>query len=153
MSEEFKRSQLLINKKFQYKYITLNVLSALVVSAIIGGVAYYLFRDVMIIFMNQYYQQTPELIDSLNATLQGASIKLAVVLAVFVSFIGYITLMITHKASGPIYKLTKTLDEISTPNDLKSGVYFRKDDDFKELETSFNKMATRLDEYYKTNAS
>ncbi len=140
------RSQILVNPKFQYKYVVMTAGFAFFTSLAIGALSYFVFRDVMVTFLNQYHQHTPELISNLNATLQSAGIKLGLALVSFVAVMGYIAVRVTHKASGPIYKLINVIDEIKETGEFDRTVNFREYDDFKELEVSFNELLKSIHE-------
>lgn len=138
------RSKILVNPKFQYKYVLMTAGFAFFISMVIGGLSYYLFRDVMVTFLNQYHQHTPELLATLNGALKTTGFKLGLVLIGFIGAMSYVAIRVTHKASGPIYKLINEINEIIETGDYSRSVNFREYDDFKELETSFNNLLVSI---------
>ena len=59
-------------------------------------------------------------------------------------FIGWGSIFLTHKISGPLFKLTQYMDELKRGN-LTARIKFRKFDEVHYLATHFNELASTLD--------
>ena len=63
-----------------------------------------------------------------------------------------ISIFVSHRIAGPLYKLNRYLKEAATGN-LQGDLQFRKSDHFKELAESYNEMVNHVQEKLKTNDS
>ena len=57
--------------------------------------------------------------------------------------VGLLTLLVSHKIAGPMYRFEKDIQRVAT-GDLKSKIRIRKGDQFHEVAESLNDMVTNL---------
>ncbi len=77
-------------------------------------------------------------------TLQNQMLLLLGVLQLLVLSITFIlSLFLSHRIAGPLYKLRKSMDELGKGN-LDLRITFRKNDHFVELQDTFNDMVQNL---------
>lgn len=132
---KFKRSQILINKPFQLRF-SLFVCSWIFGLSIIYPVLIYKLYD----FFFRYMSADPNgpQIAILKSSRNQMLILLLVLELVFLAVTFLISLYLSHRIAGPLYKLDKYM-KLAGQGNLEP-VSFRKKDFFKELESGFNEM-------------
>jgi len=132
-----KRKNYFIEKKFQTKYILLTILLLLT----------YTFMFVIIIFapyMLTLYFDYP-LAEKTDAarTLLLLHAKVWPWIGSIILFFGAVSIFISHKIAGPLFRLKKSLDRI-TEGDLDVVIKLRKWDDLKDLAEHINMLVAEL---------
>ena len=138
---QYKRSIIIINKKFQFKFAFFVCTWIFALSMIYPIVIYNIFE-----FFLKHISEghtgvlTP---DKINA-LESQVIKiLGVIQIVFLGITFILTIFLSHRIAGPLYKLRKGMEEVAKGNfDLR--ISFRKNDNFKELADTFNDMTQAI---------
>lgn len=130
-----RRKIFFIKKKLQLRYVLL-VFFAMIVTALISvGGAYYLIWQTIAAEL-----AVPEIIAE---TLLPALTKVNIMLLIFLpsAFIVMILLsiLVSHRIAGPIYRVEKDLDEI-VKGDYSRRIKFRAGDDLQELAEKINKL-------------
>jgi methyl-accepting chemotaxis protein len=128
----FQRKTVLVKRSLQIKYIGLVFLSVLVASVIVGGDVYYSLTRIML----TECPSVPDRVFSLNAVL-------AVKVALYLGLMLLISLYVSHRFAGPIYRFEKSAQELSA-GDLTHRVSLRTGDELMELQEEFNGMAAAL---------
>jgi methyl-accepting chemotaxis protein len=143
LNRPYKRRLYLINPKFQIKFI-FYFFSLLFITAM----TYY---SMVIVSFNKFTIQADE------AGLKGGHIFytfirdqfdffniafLSFTVLIFIIFVST-ALIISHKISGPLYRLRKNLDEMTEDGNL-FNIKFRDEDFFQEIPESFNKLVSKV---------
>jgi len=145
----YKRSIFLINRRFQFRF-SLYVCSWLFALSLIYPLIIYSLFD----FFTRYIEAGVEhqSIAALHQT-RGELVWLLILLQVlFLGITLLISIFVSHRIAGPLYKLNRYLKEAATGN-LQGDLQFRKSDHFKELAESYNEMVNHVQEKLKTNDS
>jgi len=139
-----KRRIYYIEKKFQTKYILLTIFLLLT----------YTFAFIIIIF-SPYILTLSLDFYSLSEKAEAARTLLLLHSKVWpgiggiILLFGALSIFITHKIAGPLYRLKKSLSEINEGN-LDVKVKLRKGDDLKDLAEHFNILAEELRTFVNT---
>lgn len=130
--KRFKRKTVLVKRSLQLKYIGMVFLSVLVASMIVGGDVYYSLMRVML-------TECPSVTDSVVQFNTVLFVKIALYLGLML----LISLYVSHRFAGPIYRFEKSCQSLST-GDLTHRVSLRTGDELMELQEEFNGMAAAL---------
>ena len=139
-----KRRIYYIEKKFQTKYILLTIFLLLT----------YTFAFIIIIFspyILTLYLDFYSLSEKAEAarTLLLLHSKVWPGIGAVILLFGAVSIFITHKIAGPLYRLKKSISEITEGN-LDVKVKLRKGDDLKDLAEHFNMLAEELRTFVNT---
>ncbi len=136
-----RRKVFLIKKKFQLHYIVFVFLAMLLTTVIcVGGIYYLLWQTVAQEFA------VPELIaDVLVPALQKANTVLLIALPLAFLLMLILSVFVSHKIAGPIYRTEKDLDEI-LKGDYSRRIKLREGDDLQELADAINKILDHFTE-------
>ncbi|MBI3299966.1 MAG: methyl-accepting chemotaxis protein [Elusimicrobia bacterium] len=131
-TQKFQRRTVLVKQHLQVKY-ALVVFAAVVFTAmIVGGDVYYT--------MARFVKETdPSLMPLLSDAMRMDLVKLVI----FLGIMGIVTLFVSHRWAGPIYRFERSAEIVST-GDLTHRVSLRTGDDLMELQDEFNAMITSL---------
>src|SRR3989344_7517479 len=130
--QRFQRKTVLVKRALQLKYIGMVFLSVLVASMIVGGDVYYSLMRVML-------TECPSVTDRVvqfNTVLLGK-------VALYLGLMLLISLYVSHRFAGPIYRFEKSCQSLSS-GDLTHRVSLRTGDELMELQEEFNGMAAAL---------
>jgi methyl-accepting chemotaxis protein len=131
-ARRFQRKTVLVKRALQLKYIGMVFLSVLVASLIVGGDVYYSLTRVML-------TECPSASDSVvqfNAVLM-------VKVALYLGLMLLISLYVSHRFAGPIYRFEKSAQSVGG-GDLTHRVSLRTGDELMELQEEFNGMVSGL---------
>lgn len=135
---EHKRRIFLINKKFQFRF-SFYVCSWIFALSLVYPLMMYNLFD----FFIKYMESRPIDISAIVAIRSTRSDLIWVLIALQILFL-LITLLISmfmsHRIAGPLYKLNKHLIDVKDGK-LIDDLKFRKNDHFKELADSYNLMS------------
>ena len=131
-----RRRIFLINKNFQYRF-TLYVCSWLIALSLV----YPLIINSLFEYFMRYLQADPlgPEIAQIDAIKSEIIAFLAILQATMIGMAVFISIFMSHRIAGPLYKLKKFFEEAAAGN-LEQVITFRKGDYFKELATSYNEM-------------
>jgi methyl-accepting chemotaxis protein len=130
----FKRRTLIIKKGLQIKFIMM-VMSAVVLA--IAMIWWELYRTFGLDIVR-------DLMDpSLNMLFQSLVIKLLVRMTLYVILLGVVTVYLSNKLGGPIYRFERST-RVLAQGDLTHRVFLRKGDELGSLQDEFNSMADSL---------
>lgn len=137
------RTNYIINPAFQYRFILYFIFIGLISLGIFYAANLFFFRKLMAEGFQLGLPATHVYFQLLNSqkTLMNQIFLITSVIFFFV--ISLIGVFISHRIAGPIYKMTKSLNQISNINDLNE-IHFRKRDFFKELSEAFNRFSSRI---------
>lgn len=130
--QRFQRKTVLVKRSLQLKYIGMVFLSVLVASMIVGGDVYYSLMRVML-------TECPSVTDRITQFNTVLLVKVGLYLALML----LISLYVSHRFAGPIYRFEKSCQSLST-GDLTHRVSLRTGDELMELQEEFNGMASAL---------
>ncbi len=131
-TKKFQRRTVLIKRSLQLKYIGLVFLSVLLASLIVGGDVYYTMAR-MILTDNP----------SLGPFLSHFNAIIVLKLTLYLALILLISLYVSHRFAGPIYRFEKSAQIVSS-GDLTHRVSLRTGDELLELQEEFNGMVASL---------
>ncbi len=131
-----RRNVLLVNRGFQIKYSFFVVSWILALSAVYPMITHTLFEY----FIAFARSSTPNIDVETLRSVKSEFLRLLILLhVVFMGVIFLISLFMSHKIAGPIYKLRKFIETAKTGNYESTGT-FRKSDHFQELADDFNDL-------------
>lgn len=133
---QFKRHTYLIKTGLQLRYMCMLVISMLTVAMAIGWVVYHTTWSRII--------NTPDLsIDKLSIIFESVNAQLVWWILGFVVIIAIISLFVSHKIAGPVYRLEES-SKLIAAGDLTHKVHLRQGDELFDLQDAFNKMSDSL---------
>ena len=130
----FRRRIILIKRALQMKYVMLVFLSVLITITVVSLDVYYILGK---LFIKQYGDQ------DLLPLIKGASQLLAVHLSIYSVIVVLISLFVSHKFAGPLFRLEKVSESIAA-GDLTVKATFRKGDELFETAEHINRMIETL---------
>ena len=131
-TKKFQRKTVLVKRSLQLKYIGMVFLSVLVASMIVGGDIYYSMSRVLL-------TECPSASDHVAQFNSVLMVKTALYLGLML----LISLYVSHRFAGPIYRFEKSCQSLST-GDLTHRVSLRTGDELMELQEEFNGMVSGL---------
>lgn len=143
------RSNLLINKKFQVRFAFF-VCSWLLPLSLIYPFIIYKFFDLFIHYIA--VDLSGPALATIEATRQQMFWFLVFIEVVFLLITFLISIFMSHRIAGPLYKLTQHMDSVRRGNFGKE-LAFRKNDHFSELAEDFNLMMTGIRSIFEKNGA
>jgi methyl-accepting chemotaxis protein len=141
LPRRFQRKTVLVKRSLQIKYIGMVFLSVLVASMLVGGDVYYSLSRVML-------TECPSVSDSVSQFHGIFMVKAGLYLGLML----LISLYVSHRFAGPIYRFEKSAQSLST-GDLTHRVSLRTGDELMELQEEFNAMAASLQDLVREERS
>ena len=132
----YKRHTYLIKTGLQLRYMGILVACMLSVASGVGW----------IIYQTSWGQiaRTPDLsLDKLYIIFENVNNQLVWWILAFVFLIAIISLFVSHKIAGPVYRLEETTKLIAA-GDLTHKVHLRQGDELGDLQDAFNSMSESL---------
>ena len=136
----YKRVRILINKKFQLKFAFFVCSWDFALSMIYPIIIYNLFEYFLQIATQPH---TPLSIDKIKGIEKQVLVLLGVLQLVFLAITFILSIFLSHRIAGPLYRLKKSTEEVSRGN-FDQRIAFRKNDHFIELQDTFNEMIQHL---------
>jgi methyl-accepting chemotaxis protein len=138
MEKKFKRRRILINKPLQFVFSGITIYFILIVIIVVGGLTYFITLNTILSqleienkFINAY-----EIVKNINILLLKRTGFLILLLIILVF---YLEVRFLHRIAGPLYRIEKTLKEISEGKDVEP-IKLRKKDFYKTLADEVNKV-------------
>jgi hypothetical protein len=133
-AKPYKRHILIINKAFQYKFV----------SVVMGCVAF----AVAIIAVDMFtslgnYVVGVDVAPDPAAVYRDSWIALAVKVIVYMTGVFVVSLSVSHKIAGPVYRFEKSCEAVALGN-LAYRAFIRKGDEWEGFRESFNGMVEAL---------
>ncbi|MEW6555985.1 MAG: hypothetical protein AB1349_01370 [Elusimicrobiota bacterium] len=127
---KYKRRQVLIDKRMQLKY-----------AFMIGGVL------VVMLLLVEYhtYLTIQSILPNILSSTIGKQIKqihlwLAINSLIYIVFVAVVSIYISHKIAGPVFKLKKQIREIINSGDTSRKIFVRKGDELQDLVAVINEL-------------
>jgi len=139
MHQHWRRKQLLVYKKVQYKYAALTVVLLLAYTLILLAAV---FVPSLALFMSGVIPPSARA-EAANALLLLNRFMWPGIAAVIL-FFGMISIVITHRVAGPLFVIERMVRHLSEGN-LSARIKLRKGDDLAEFVQSMNLMAENLE--------
>ncbi len=80
-------------------------------------------------------------------------VLLALLQVLFVIITFLLSIFVSHRIAGPIYKLTRYFEEANTVGHLRRKLFFRKHDHFQEVASGYNQMLDGVRQIFNQNVS
>ncbi|RLB33791.1 MAG: hypothetical protein DRH12_18025 [Deltaproteobacteria bacterium] len=139
-NKPYKRKQYFIDKSFQTKFILKFCLIVIVSSILIGGILFFLSRNSTTVAI----ENTKVQVKSTSSFILPLMVETLLVVSIFSAIaVLVLTLFISHKISGPLYRLKKEIDALGN-GDLKVNFNIRTGDQLQNLSESLNEMVISL---------
>jgi sensor histidine kinase YesM len=140
---KFKRTKYIINPKFQYFMLGFAFLQSCLTIGALYAVNVHFFSRFKTMGLEAGIPESHIYFQFLNEQQAYYDKIVLVLFAVLSIFIIATVTVISHRIAGPLYRLTKHMQEISDGQEL-GDVKFRAKDFFPELADTFNRMALKL---------
>ena len=144
--KKWRRKKYLINRSIQFRYMGMIAIFVVFFSAITGW-SIYLTTWITIIERIRGEPRLHQILDELFRILLFRSL-IVIVAGICVAFI--ITLFISHRIAGPMFRMRRTLDELGR-GVIPRKVTLRKKDEFKELSEALNSVIAKAEEMTEAN--
>lgn len=125
----YKRSIFVVNPKFQYKF-SLVVCSLVLICSMIYPLRIY---DIF----EQIFALNPDMAEKIKSNRDQLLLFLGIMQLAILGIVFVITIFISHKIAGPMYKLKTYLTNIKNGGEV-TPLYFRKGDYFSEIADDVN---------------
>lgn len=135
-----RRTHLLINRRFQLRYMGCFVGAALCAALIIGGVLFYIVEVNWVVQLEKgltLFDETKNLLHEQRSLVFGIFGGVFLVLGSLLSLWG---LYLSHRIAGPVYALSRRMQQIVSQLDLKTPLQFRKKDALLDVKDFFNSI-------------
>ena len=142
MTNANKRRHYFIDKSFQTKFILKFCLIVILSSLLIGVTMFYVSRNSTTVAIEDTKVMAKLTADFILPLMIGILLIVATLSALVVSIL---TLLISHKISGPLYRLKREID-ILKDGDFRRNFSIRTRDQLQELSKSLNTMCKTLRE-------
>jgi nitrogen fixation/metabolism regulation signal transduction histidine kinase len=139
----YKRSQFLINKRFQLKFAFFVCSWIFALSMIYPIIIYNLFEYFLAQFSQVQQPGQPLSLESVRNVQANVLFWLGVLQLVVLAITFMLSIFISHRIAGPLFKLRRAIDDVKGGN-FDQRISFRKNDHFPELQDSFNEMVQYL---------
>ncbi len=130
--QKFQRRTVLVKWSLQLKYIGMVFLSVMAASLIVGGDIYYSMARILL-------RENP----ALGPVVTQFNTIILVKVALYLGLMLLISLYVSHRFAGPIYRFEKSAQAVSG-GDLTHRVCLRTGDELLELQEEFNGMVASL---------
>lgn len=131
-TQKFQRRTVLVKRTLQLKYAAVVFAAVLFTGVIVGADIYY----TMVRFVQEV---DPGMMPMLAQVIRMGAVKLII----FLGIMGLVTLFVSHRWAGPIYRFERSAQVVST-GDLTHRVSLRTGDDLMELQDEINAMIASL---------
>lgn len=130
--QKFQRRTVLVKRQLQLKYVSIIFASVVLGALMVGGDIYYTMTHLIL-------SENP----SLAPMVSQINSMLFFKLALYLGIIFLVSLFVSHRFAGPIYRFEKSAQVVAT-GDLTHRVSLRTGDDLLELQEEFNAMLSAL---------
>lgn len=133
---KYKRHTYIIKTGLQFRYMGILTACMLTVAISVGWIIYHTSWKQIV--------NTPDLsIDKLYLIFENVNNQLLWWILGFVAIIGVISIFVSHKIAGPVYRLEESTKLIAS-GDLTHRVHLRQGDELGDLQDAFNEMTESL---------
>jgi methyl-accepting chemotaxis protein len=143
-TQPYKRNlkNLLINPKYQLRYVFWLTSSGFALVALNGLIAFSFIKENYLTLVD-LSPMTDEAKTQLYAELRQLIFSLSALSILFMAVISVMGVMLSHRTAGPMYHFKRVFDEIRSGN-RKQRVRLRPKDEFQDVAKSFNDMMDSL---------
>ena len=133
---KYKRHTYLIKTGLQIRYMGILIACMLTVAMSVGWIIYHTSWKQIV--------NTPDLsIDKLYLIFENVNSQLVWWILGFILIISVISIFVSHKIAGPVYRLEESTKQIAS-GDLTHRVHLRQGDELGDLQNAFNDMTESL---------
>ncbi|HRK01895.1 MAG TPA: HAMP domain-containing protein [Oligoflexia bacterium] len=136
----YKRSKFLINRRFQLKFAFFVCSWIFALSMVYPIIIYNVFEYFLKILSAPHDVLT---VDKVKYVENQVVIVLGILQLLFLTITFMLSIFLSHRIAGPLFKLRRAIDEVSRGN-FDQRITFRKNDHFMELQDGFNEMVQHL---------
>jgi len=133
----YQRRLLLINKPFQLRFAFYVVSWMIALSVTYPLIIFELFEMMGRVLLK--VSNDPSIGEQILAKRQEIFLLLVLLQFAIMSVIFLVSIFLSHRIAGPVYKLMKSMEE-ARAGKLTGPIFFRKNDHFKELADGFNEL-------------
>ena len=137
-----KLKNLLINPKYQVKYVFWITLTGLSLVALNAALVYHYVSENYAILVD-LSPMTDEAKAQLYRELREIVLKLSLISVGFLGIVTVFGVIFSHRTAGPLYHFKRVFQAISR-GDTKARIHLRPKDDFRDVADSFNEMMDKL---------
>jgi methyl-accepting chemotaxis protein len=143
-TQPYKRNlkNLLINPRYQLRYVFWLTSSGFALVALNGVIAYSFIKENYLTLVD-LSPMTDEAKTQLYSELKQLVIALGGLSVLFLVVISIMGIMMSHRTAGPMYHFKRVFEEIKSGN-RKQRVRLRPKDEFQDVAKSFNEMMDHL---------
>ncbi|PKL45671.1 MAG: hypothetical protein CVV41_01335 [Candidatus Riflebacteria bacterium HGW-Riflebacteria-1] len=131
-----RRRTYLIKTGLQLRYMGIIISTMLMVAFGVGWTIYHTSWSQIANTQDLTIDKLADIFDSVNSTLVRW-------IFVFIFIIAILSIFVSHKIAGPVYRLEETTRVIAS-GDLTGKIYLRHGDELQDLQEAFNKMSDSL---------
>jgi signal transduction histidine kinase len=133
-----RRRKILVNKPVQFTFTGLTIYFTLITIIIVGGFTYFITLNTIIaqLELENKLVNAYEIIKNINILLLK---KIGIFVLILLILVFYLEIRFLHRVAGPLFRIERTLKEISEGKDVEP-IKLRKKDFYKSLAESVNKV-------------
>lgn len=134
-----RRKRYFVKKRLQFRYLLFVLFAMIIPTLVCGGALYYFIWQTVAAEI-----AIPEAIaESLTPALYKVNIVLFISLPLVFLIMLLLSIVISHKIAGPVYRLERDLKEISE-GDYSRRIKFRSNDELQEIADQINKILEHI---------
>lgn len=138
------RKNYFVNKKFQIQmaYYSLSIIAVTGISVV--GSIYFFIKSLLEDAESVGATYNPEYLKFVNNIKESILFNSSISLLVVTVFVIIISVLLSHKIAGPLYKLNDYLNQVADDPSRQDPISFRKNDFFSELAESTNRALNKV---------
>jgi len=137
---------IIINPKFQIKFIITMSLGAIVLTLCYNYIFYNFIQEHYFAIL-KYSDVHPQMKNEIIEQMSSIYFYLSLLSLAFTVSIIIWSIVVSHQIIGPMYKLKKVFNNIILGNG-EQRAFFRKNDQFHDVATAFNELMDKIDHRY-----
>ncbi len=141
-SDQRRLKNLLINPRYQLKYVFWTGFTGLTLVAVNGAIFYYYIREnytILVELSPMTEESKAQLFNELNQIV----VRLGCFSLLFIVIVSFLGLVFSHKVAGPLYHFRRIFNEIKAGKPA-ARVNLRPTDEFQDVALAFNEMMDSL---------
>lgn len=139
----YKRANFLINKKFQLKFAFYVCSWIFALSMVYPLIIYNIFEYFLQMVSQGADAHGVITVEKIKAVENQVLLLLGILQLLFLGITFMLSIFLSHRIAGPLYKLKKSMEEVARGN-LDLRITFRKNDHFMDMQDTFNDMIQHL---------
>lgn len=139
----YKRANFLINKKFQLKFAFYVCSWIFALSMVYPLIIYNIFEYFLQMVAQGGEAHAALSVEKIKAVENQVLLLLGILQLLFLGITFMLSIFLSHRIAGPLYKLKKSMEEVARGN-LDLRITFRKNDHFMDMQDTFNDMIQHL---------